>query len=247
MKHFIILFFSILAVSCTIVDTEQNAIPDIAENNLERSEQGQADTTSENRNSSVAGKWRIGLFVDDNNDLTVNFDGFEFEFSESGEIQAFYDDWKINLKNDQIIDLEYREENYVDRLVFIRKDDDTNLERPFVDNLATAEQLFSELFENKYSITKLIDDNDDETSKFINFTVSFDRFGIVSLSNPSGTSWNGYWKVEFNGNVIVLDIDFDYDGLPDYLDDDWKLISIDGDFINFQEKGYRDQLTIQKQ
>jgi hypothetical protein len=176
----------------------------------------------------ITGRWRI--------ERDSPLDELYITFPKSSVLSELNDDWYIRERNDNFISLEYRDEGKTDRLIFVREGDQRTIEAPFEGRKTDMENLFSEIFGSDFEITSLIDDKDNKTALFKDATLAFDKLGRIILSIPGRDPWKGSWKVGFNDKNVLLDIDFDYSSLPDYLDEDWILTSKNDGRFNFKEK-----------
>jgi hypothetical protein len=100
------------------------------------------------------------------------------------------------------------------------------------------------LNDNGLRITRLTDDEDDETYYFDAYLFVFRTDGTVRASNSS-TTVDGTYSVFRDDGRIELQMDFPDIQNFDELDDDWYFISINQNTIRFDDDG--DILEFQQQ
>lgn len=188
----------------------------------------------------VRGSWRI--------ERDTPRDELYILFPRAFLLSELNDDWYIRERNETFISLEYPDDDGIDQLVFVREGNQRTISKPYESKKEPMEQLFSEVSNGSFDIARLIDDDKDKTGLFDGGTLAFAPLGKVLLTVPGSSPWEGSWKIGFNNQRILLDIDFTSQGIPDYLDEDWRLTAQTGSIISFEENDQRpdDFLNLKK-
>ncbi|MGF1636224.1 MAG: hypothetical protein ACFCUU_04060 [Cyclobacteriaceae bacterium] len=175
----------------------------------------------------ISGSWKI--------ERDSPLDELYITFSNSSILVELNDDWYIRERGENILVLEYQDDSYKNQLIFVRETNQPTVTAPFNNGKTEMESLFDKVYDSSFSITSLIDDEDNKTHLFSGGSLNFDPLGSVVLAQPNENSWRGFWMIGFNNEAIKLDIDFDYEGIPDYLDEDWLLESQENEVLKFIE------------
>jgi hypothetical protein len=156
-------------------------------------------------------------------------------FPSNSILSELNDDWYIRERGENLLALEYKEKNYTDQLIFVRENSQATINPPFNEGKSEMVNLFNTLNNSNFKITSLIDDDDNKTFLFNGGTLKFDHFGHLELILPGNNVWKGTWLTGFNDKAVKLDIDLDYSGIPDYLDEEWLLDGNKNGVLNFFE------------
>ena len=116
------------------------------------------------------------------------------------------------------------------------------------DSPPKSERLKSTLVKDTWRITYFYDEQD-ETYHFADYILTFKDDGTVAAVNGP-TAVNGMWSVTKSDNTTKLVLDFDLAEPFDELNDDWDVMQLTDNLIQFQDvsggSGETDFLTLEK-
>lgn len=255
MKRIIFFLALLVFASCSMMDSSgpvQETSPLVQESN---------PLAQSNPNQSVAptNAWRIGLMIEEGFDLTQNFEGLEFRFSEGGALEAskngisisgrwrlrqdspqdelyiyfpngtvleeLDEDWYVVENSENRMVLEDRDDEYIDRLVLVRYQDAIAPSAPFIKEKERAKEFFEKVLDSSFEGKSLLNDNRQKSAKFQGVELKFLPLGRMELRRPNQPTISGVWYLGFNDRDVKLGMDFESEGLADYLDEEWIFIS----------------------
>lgn len=267
MKNLKFLAFLGLLSSCDLVDTMPTQ--DVLDQTNTISSSAPVNSATGLNASSPTGNWSIHLLIEDGFDITRNFQGFTFKFSNSGTLEAaksssvftgrwrierdfpsdeFYldfpagtileeldDDWYVVEKTDHLLVLEERDGALVDRLVFVNDKASVSIDSPFTKEKAKGDALFEKVINAHFGIKSFVEDNRERSGLFQGVELATLPMGRVELKRANQVIAVGIWQVGFNDREIRLELDFESEGLADYLDEEWQLVTKTAQTIRLME------------
>jgi hypothetical protein len=114
------------------------------------------------------------------------------------------------------------------------------------DSASGAQELSEVILEGPWVIALFIDDGDDETDSFEDYSFSFQAGGnIVATSSQGGQEVQGTWRSRFDDGRVQLTLDFTNGGEDfDELEEDWYLIEANDDRIRLEYDDDDDDLYL---
>ena len=221
--------------------------------------------------------WRVDSLERNDQDLDEQYQGYLFDFNTDGTLAVSsgtdtYDGtWEATGTANNITLMisipELEDFNASWRVHEIeREDDESEIELSFGDDELSFESdctqddsgddsdggsgnpdLSSYLTDGSWNVSTYLDDGIDETTDFSAYSFVFDVNGVVTADN--GSSVDGTWSVQDNGNKLILD--FGMDALLDEFNDDWDVLLVTETRIELQDvsggDGTTDTLIFTKQ
>ncbi len=265
MKKYGFLFAITLFTSCDLVDSDQS---DGFTNDLNVLFPD-SPVSSPPSNPIQSSNWRVQLFVEEGLDLTKNFEGISFSFSDGGALEAqkngnkiggrwrldrdypsdelyidfpkgtvleeLDEDWYVVERLENRIVLEDSYDGYVDRLVFVRGQENSTIPSQFVEKKAAADSLFEKLENSTLEVQRLLEDFRDKSELFQGSALVLSPLGKIELRRSSQVLASGIWHVGFNEKDIVVEFDFPDAGISEYLDEEWLVVSKTEQLIQLSE------------
>ena len=255
MKKYFCLFAITFFTSCDLVDSDRS---DDFTNDLNVF-LPDSPVSSPSSNPIQSSNWRIQLFVEEGLDLSKNFEGMTFSFSDGGlmEVQKneqkiagrwglerdypsdelyidfpkgtvleeLDEDWYVMERLENRIVLEDSYDGFVDRLVFVRGQENSTISSQFEEKKAAADALFEKLENSTLEVQRLMEDLVDKSELFQGSVLVLSSLGKIELRKSSQVLASGIWHVGFNNKDIFVEFDFPDGGISEFLDEEWLVVS----------------------
>lgn len=182
---------------------------------------------------SIAGRWRV--------ESDSPRDELYLDFPDGSILEELDDDWYIIDRSETEIVLEYKDEEYESELVLVRGSQESPIASPFSAQKESSLALFSKVSDTSFEINSFMDDDDDKTLLFEGGRLAFGQWGQVTFERDGKEPIAGIWKVGFNNQNVLLDLDFPSQGLGDYLDEEWLLQNKSETLLQLIEKNEDDR------
>ena len=202
---------------------------------LEFSDLGKISASINDR--EIQGRWQI--------ERGAGREELELNFPENTILEELDEDWQIVSRSNEKIVLEERDEEYVNRLTLVASDSQS-INSSYQTNLEEAARFFQVLNNSGFSIERITSETRDRTSVFENTLLAFLPMGRLELRLSDQKMIVGSWLVGHNNQDITVLLNFEDDGLGDFLDEDWLMTSFNTDQIVLKEDEFNnaDELVL---
>jgi hypothetical protein len=176
---------------------------------------------------TIAGRWRL--------ERERTYEELYLDFPTGSILDELDEDWFLIERSENVLVLEERDDQTVDRLVLVKDATDPGIDSPFSTNQEKGDSLFQTVFDSQFRINQLSDDDRDRTSLFEGFRLKLLPFGRLEIERPNQAPLLGTWQVGFNNQHTKLELELAGEGIAEYLDDDWSLQAKENGLIQFIE------------
>lgn len=189
----------------------------------------------ENKSELSQGTWRI--------QRDENIPELYLQFVNNRLLEELNEDWEIVEFSSTQISLIEADDAGIDTLIFVRADALENINNATV---VQTKALVDKIQDKSFSIVKVTDDRVDYTQVMRDIELSFGKNRVLQLRQGNQILALGIWLVGTENNEVVLELDLWGNRFAEYVDEEWKLLEINGIEIRFEEAdgNDRDLLTI---
>jgi|AntRauMFilla1563_2_1112583.scaffolds.fasta_scaffold00345_10 hypothetical protein len=193
--------------------------------------------TVENGSEFSQGSWRI--------ERDENISELYLQFVNNRLLEELNEDWEIVEFSSSRISLIEADDTEIDTLIFVRAgavENNTNA------TIIQAKALADKIQDQSFSIVKVTDDREDYTQAMKDIELSFGKNRSLQLKQGNQILALGIWLIGTENNEVVLELDLSDNRFAEYVDEEWKLLEINGIEIRFEEADGNDKdlLTIRQ-